>query len=215
MGDLFRKHPELIGALFIAVALLAYFASRSGGGGGTSSDDITFTGGGVASRAIDPSVAAIEQSRIDAGTRNLSTVAQLYLGLTQSADQLEAYQTGTSAALESDLARTSSGERVSLAGIEAQRTIGLSQIASSVDLAHIYSAADLEAARITGATQQAIAQSNIELERQRLAQQEKLTLEQQATERDIARVKAKSDFWDSAFGTIGDVVSAFNPFNWF
>lgn len=212
--SLLRKHPELIGVAVVLVALIAWMQSRQSEPA-ASGGDVTFTGGGVHSGEVDPGVVAIEQSRIDAGSRNLGTLASLILGEQQSSDALEASQSQTEAALAADLYRTGAARDVGLSGIEAQRTVGLAQTQASVDIAagqnnasviiagRQYDAATL-AAQLNAQTQSAITAANIriaELEKER-------ALEGYATERDTARVQAKSDFWGNLFGVVSNIGTA-------
>lgn len=211
--SLVRKHPELIGVAVVLVALIAWMQSRQAEP--AASGDVTFTGGGVHGAELDPGVVAIEQSRIEAGSRNLGTLASLLLGQQQSSDALEAVQSQTDAALAADLYRTGAARDVSLSGIEAQRTLGLAQTQASVDIAagqneaaitiagKQYDAASY-AAGLSAQTQAAITAANIriaELEKER-------ALEAYATERDTARVQAKSDFWGNLFGVVSNIGSA-------
>lgn len=198
-----KEHPELVIITLLFVAVLAYL-SRSSGGGGVSSDDVTFTGGGVMARPVDPGVVAIEQSRIAAGSQNFGTLAQLYFGLTQSSNELAGYEYGVSAQRD-----------VSLAGISAQRDVSLGQQATDIELGRIASTTQIAAANITADAQRFVSSLNAQTSREAIASQERTTLEGQATQRDVARVQAKSDFWGNVIGFAGDVVRAFNPFSWF
>lgn len=211
--SLVRKHPELIGVAVVLVALIAWMQSRQAEPA-AAGGDITFTGGGVHGAEVDPGVVAIEQSRIEAGSRNLGTLASLILGQQQSSDALEAVQSQTDAALAADLYRTSAARDVGLSGIEAQRTVGLAQTQASVDIAagesnaaiiiagKQYDAASY-AAGLSAQTQAAITAANVriaELEKER-------ALEGYATQRDISRVEAKSNFWGDLFGVVSNIGS--------
>lgn len=208
--DLFailKRHPEVIGLAVVIVAIVAWYQSR-GTSSGSGSGDVTFTGGGVSAANVDPGVVSMEQSRIEAGTQNLGTIAQLVLGEQQSSDALEAVHTQADAALSADLARTGATRDVGLAQTEAQRQASLAQTQAGIDIASLQSSAYVTAAeiaaQITSQTQAAISASNIriaELERDQAATAS-------ATQRDVARVQSKSSFWGDLFDFGGNVVNS-------
>jgi hypothetical protein len=152
MGELatfVKEHPVAIFAAVAIVALIAYM-QRSTSGGATASGDPTFIGGGVHSAPMDANIAATEQARIQAGSSNLSTLAQLLLGEQQSSDAVVVREHETSAALTSSLAQTDASLRSSLA-----------QTAASLDIASAQSSAAIQAANITANAQAAITAANV------------------------------------------------------
>lgn len=186
-----KQHPELIGLAVLVVVILAYMARSSGGS--SSSEDVTFTGGGTIPRPVDPGVVAIEEARIQAGSQNFGTLAQLILGTHTSDNELAGYEYGVAA-----------NERVQSQTIGSQERVALGAQTAAVT-----------AAGITADAQRTVSAANADLERYRIDAQSKLTLEGQATERDVARVQAKSQFWGNLIGGVADVVKSFNPFSWF
>lgn len=203
MAALIKKHPELIGILVIAVIIIAYLQSRSGGGSAPSGD-VTFTGGGVAPLPIDPNVAAIQEAQIGANSANLSTLSQTLLGMNEAAYARDVAEGQTSAALSSSLAQTEAQRTVGLAQIDSQTRIAQGQTAAQIEQARIGANEQLNAAAITS-TMAANAESAqlaaIDLENQR-------QLEINATQRDIARVQAKSSFWKELVGGATGVIAS-------
>jgi hypothetical protein len=224
MGELasvVRKNPELIGAAVVLVALLAWWQSRNQAGG-TTDDGVNFSGGGSRSGTVDPGVVAIEQSRIEAGSANLSALASLVLGSQQSTDSLHAFQSQNDAQLEADLARTGANERTSLASTRAQSEVQLQQILSGIEIAQFETSARTEAARISAAGQAAVTAANLQaagyardvaLDAQS-RNQDTANFQTQAS-KDIARANANAGIVNGITNTIGDIFSALNPFNWF
>ena len=204
IAELIKKHPELIGILVVAVIVIAYMQSRSGGGAASSGGDVTFTGGGVAPVPVDPNAAAIAEAQIGANSANLSTLSQLYLGVRQTAASQDVTNNQTNAALSSALAQTEAQRVVGLAAIDSQTTIATGQTAAQIQEAKIGADEQLNAANVTSqmaANAEAAQLNAIQLENAR-------QLEINATQRDIARVNAKSSFWGNLFGEAGGVLAA-------
>lgn len=210
MGELaqwVKDHPAAIGIAVVVVALLAYYQSKTDAP--ATDGELVVVGGGTGSREMDPGVVAIEQSRIDAGARNLGTLSSLILGRDQ-----------TQAAAGVRYAEVDAARTTTLADITARRDVSMSSIAAQIDLANISAAQARELANINSSLQQYTANLTAQLTRENAEReyaQAKLAytrdLEALATQRDVARVQAKSDFWGGAFGVVGDVVSFFNPFD--
>lgn len=209
LAEFVKRNPAAIGVAVIVVALLAYMQSQKPAAAG----ELQFTGGGTAPNPVDPGVVAMEESRISAGSSNISTLASLLLGREEIASALSARRSEVDAALTSDLARTDAGLRTSLAATEASRTVGLAQVQSQTSIAGIYADsataqakmdvdARNEAARLSFIIQNRIADANI--------QQNELNahrdLEQLATQRDIVRVEAKAGFWSDIVDFGSDLV---------
>jgi len=197
MGELFKKHPEIIGLLVIGVIVLAYMKSRGSNvpapvdAGGDSG--VQFTGGGVQAVPVDPNAAAIAEAQIGANTANFTSLSQLLLGMNEAAFSRDVQTQQTSAALAASLAST-----------EAARQVAVGQTAAQVTEAGISANEQLNAANVTSqmaANAQAANLAAINLENQR-------QLEINATQRDIARVDAKSHFWSNLFGGAEGVVAA-------
>lgn len=128
LAEFVKRRPELIGIAVILVAILAYWQSRNNPET-VDSGDVTFTGGGVRANAVDPGVIALEQTRMESGSRNIGTLASLILGEEQTSAALEARRTEVDAALRSDLSRTEAGRQVGLAGIQSNVDIaGIGEI---------------------------------------------------------------------------------------
>lgn len=191
MDDLFnaiKEHPVAIGLAVIAVALIAYFASQSQPQSMTAGD-LQFTGGGVAPIPVDPGVVEMETARINAGVSNFGTLASYLLGSQQ----------------------TVASENVELAGIGSNERVAIRGYESSEERARIEAGTAINSAKINQETQYRIIDANYQ---QSLLNQQQ-ELERNATQRDIARVQAKAEFWDSLIGGVSSVVSHLNPLSWF
>lgn len=193
LAALVKKHPEFIGLAVIVVIVLAWMQSRNGGGSAPdySGGEVSFTGGGVARPPLDPNAAAIEEARISAGSTNLTTLSQLYLGLNQASYERDIEQGRTSASLSASLAQT-----------EAARHAV--DVASTTDIATARIGAD-EQLNALNVTSQMAANANA-AQIQAISLDNARQLEINATQRDIARVQAKSSFWDRVIGGAVDVV---------
>ena len=179
LAEFIKEHPEL---MIFAVLIVVVLALMNRSSGAASSDGVTFTGGGVAPLPTDPGVVSMEEARINAGTANLTTLSQLTLGLQEAAYSRDVAEGQTSAALTSSLAQTEAQRVVSLAGIDANVKMNADSIAGQIQGAQISSSAATEQARINAQSQSDITAANL-----------KATLEDQATQRDIARVQAKEN----------------------
>lgn len=134
MGELaafVKEHPVAIFAAVGIVALIAYMQSQDTSSPAGSSD-VSFVGGGVTNRSIDPGVVSIEQARIQAGSTNLSTLAQLILGQDVSGNELQANEHQTDAQLTASLASTSAALTSSLAATQANKDTSLAATQASV-----------------------------------------------------------------------------------
>ena len=195
LAALVKKHPEFIGLAVIVVIVLAWMQSRNGGGSSPdySGGDVSFTGGGVGRAPLDPNAAAIEEARISAGSSNLTTLSQLYLGLNQARFESDVEQGRTSASLSASLAQT-----------EASRHAV--DVASMTDIAAARIGADeqLNALNVTSQMAANAQASNIQAIQLDNARQ----LEMNATARDVARVQAKSSFWNNFITSAVDVVAS-------
>lgn len=221
MGELaewVKEHPAAIGVAVVVVALLAFYQSKTEPQ--PTDGELVVVGGGTGSREIDPGVVAIEQARIDAGSRNLGTLSSLILGSEQTREASGVRHSEIDASLTSDLARTESSRTTTLADITARRDVSMASVAAQIDLANISAAQARDLAGINSELQRYTSNLTAQLTRENAAreyEQAKLAytrdLEALATQRDVARVQAKSDFWGDAFGVVGDVVSFFNPFD--
>lgn len=251
IGDVFERHPWLIGGLVLLVALIAYLQSRNSA---PATTEYTFAGGGTA-KGIDPEASAISQAAISAGVANISTVAQLAglydtnqaslsgelartgaerdvsLAQTSAARETSLAQTGAartlglasiSANLRAALFQTEATRDVALAGTAAQRETDLARTAAgrdiayhsddtSITIAQARTAADIESARLTQAARMAEINAT---ERANKLMADNMNFQTQAG-KDIARAQANAGIVNNVIGTIGDIVSALNPFSWF
>jgi hypothetical protein len=209
LTETISKHPVAIGLAVLAVALVAYFMSR-GGASSADTGEVTFTGAGGTHATTDPGAVSIEQSRIQAGTQNLSTLATLLGGehladaqeqvsLNQSADALTASLANTNAALSSDLART-----------EAQKETSLAQTAASVSISAGQNAAAIEAAKVTSATQQALADAELKIAKLN-ADVENFRTQAQ---KDEARAADNTSIVDGVVRFGENIVRVFEPWTW-
>lgn len=209
LAALVKKHPELIGLAVIVVILIAYVQSKNGGASSSSPDDsgVTFVGGGVANATVDPNAAAIEEARIGANSANLTTLSQLWLGLNEAAYSRDVQEGQTSAALSASLAQTEASRVLGLANLETQSHIADVNSATTIQTARISADEQTTQANISRDTQQAILNANLEAVRLGNARQDEIN----ATQRDVARVQAKSDFWgtviDDTVGIVGKLFS--------
>jgi hypothetical protein len=204
IGDLIKKHPELIGALVIGVIILAYFNSRNASSSPASGGDVSFTGGGVAAVPVDPNAAAIQEAQISANSANLSTVSQLYLGLQQTAAAQDVENNQTSAALSSAMAQTEAQRVVGLAAIDSQTQVAQGQTAAQIQEANIGATEQLNAANIT--SQMA---ANAEAANIQTAQINAATAANQAsTALAASQSQDKTSFWESLFRDSGGVLAA-------
>jgi hypothetical protein len=206
MGDLIKKHPELIAALVIGVVILAYFNSRSAApvSSGSAGGDLTFTGGGVQAVPVDPNAAAMTEAQISANSANLSTLSQLYLGLQQTAASQDVTNNQTNAALSAAMAQTEAQRVVGLASIDSQTEIAQGQTAAQIQEANISSTEQLNAANIT--SQMA---ANAEAANITTAQINAATAAHNADAAVAAsQSQDKTNFWDSLFRDAGGVVAA-------
>lgn len=183
-----KEHPLAIGFAIIAVALIAYFASQSQPQS-ANANDLQFTGGGVAPIPVDPGVVEMETARINAGVSNFGTLASYLLGSQQ----------------------TTASENVELAGIGSQERVAFRGYESNEEQARINAGTAINTAKINQETQYRIIDANY----QQSLLNYNADLERNATQRDVARVEAKAQFWDSLIGGVGDVVSHLNPLSWF
>jgi hypothetical protein len=198
MGELaafVRKHPEAMGLAIIVVVILAYMATRGGaanGGGGDS--NVTFTGGGVQAAPLDPNVAAVEEARISAGASNLTTLSQLVLGRQQAAYEADVAEGQTQASLAASLSQTEATRAVGLAAIEGQVSMNATNVAGDIQKTIYNTSAQTAQAAITANTQTSIANANLAA-----------IQDTNATQRDVSRVQAKSQFWHDTFGTVENI----------
>lgn len=210
LASFVKEHPAALGIAVVLVALLAYYHSRSSG---TEPTEVAFAGGGTIRPEIDPGVVAIEQSRIEAGSRNIGTLAGLILGEQQTSAALEGRRLEVDAALTSDLERTRAHVVTSLADTQSRVDIAGISALSAREIAEIGSRVQLHTANLTASAVAQEIQQRTDEARLRYNRE----LEQLATQRDVARVEAKSEFWSDAFGVVGDVteavISFFNPFD--
>lgn len=229
LGETVEKHPALIALAVAFVAFLAWMQSRNQP---VTTREYTFAGGGAA-RAIDPNAAAISEAAISAGVANLGAVAQLvglqdsnHSALTASLTQTgasrdlglaetEASRTtglaSISAALRSSLFATEANRDVSLAGIDAQHDVSNNQTAAGVTIATGQTAAQITAAQITAniQAQQIAAQRDAD---KRAADNQNFAIQ---ADKDKARAAANAGIVNGVVNTVGNVISALNPFNWF
>lgn len=186
--NVIKEHPVAIGLAVLAVALFAYFSTQSQPQGMTA-NDLQFTGGGVAPIPVDPGVVEMETARINAGVSNFGTLASFLLGSQQ----------------------TTAGENVSLAGISSQEKVSLAGLLTQEDIARIEAGTAHDAAEINLQIQNRLADAN----QNQAALNYEAELNRNATQRDVARVQAKSEFWGNLIGGVSDVVKSLNPFSWF
>lgn len=127
-----------------------------------------------------------------------------------------------SASLRSALFQTESNRDVALAGTAAQRDTSLAATAAQRDIAYhgdetsitvnsARTAAEMEAARLTNAAQLAATAAQ---ERAARLASDNQNFSIQAS-KDIARAQANAGIVNNVVGTIGNIVSALNPFSWF
>lgn len=195
LAALVKKHPEFIGIAVIVVIVLAYLQSRNNNSGTVSTDnggggDVTFTGGGVSRAPIDPNVAAIQESQIAANSANLTTISQLVLGLKQSEFSRDVAEGQTSAALSASLAQTEAARHA----VDVAST-------TQIETARIGADEQLNALNVT--SQMAANASAAQIQAISLDNQRQLEIN--ATQRDVARVQAKSSFWGNVIGGIVDI----------
>lgn len=209
MGELFKKHPELIAVLVIGVIILAYFNSRNSSAAPASSGgDVTFTGGGVQAVPVDPNAAAIQEAQIGANQANLSTLSQLYLGLQQTAAAQDVQNNNTNAALSAALAQTEAQRVVGLASIDSQTQIAQGQTAAGIQEAQINSTEQLNAANITASMAAAAEAANIQT-----AQINAATAAHQADAAVAAsQSQDKTSFWNNLFADAGGVLTSIFAF---
>lgn len=199
LGAFVQKHPVAIFAAVGIVALIAYMQSNSGGSGG---GDVSFVGGGVAPQPIDPGVTAIDQARIQAGSTNLSTLAQLILGEQTSTDSLNANEHQTDAALTASLANTSAALTSSLASTAASRDTSLAATQASVSENATNANVSTVIAGYTAQTQAAITAAN--LQSAQLAHDTEQTALQ--FQKDTARATDNTSIVNNIVSTAGDVI---------
>jgi hypothetical protein len=133
---LFKEHPVIMVVSVVAVALIAWLASRSNSSGAGSAV--------IVQPANDPNAstnaAAIAQANIAAGAANISTGASL-IGA----------ESTNAAALRSSLATSEAARQVGLSQIEASLLASEHSDNAQVAISNAQTAAALEAQRITAA----------------------------------------------------------------
>lgn len=168
----FEKHPAWIAIAVVAVAIIALMQRRNS----TPSDtQYTFAGGGAAA-PIDPSVAAIEQARISAGSQNIGIVAGL-LGLENT----------NATALTGSLAQTSAAKDVELARTAAAEEVANAETSAQLYAAQGATAEQLTAAQITAGVQRALIDSQSATDAAAIQAQENVANFQTQAQKDIAR----------------------------
>lgn len=165
-----------------------------------------------------------ELARTSAGRD--TSLAETYAGRDSSLAQTEAARTlglsSISASLRSALFQTEASRDVALAGTAAQRDTSLAATAASRDIAYhgddaaiaintARTSYDLEAARLTHAAQIATTAAQ-ERAAKLAADNENFRIQ---ASKDITRAQANAGIVNNVVGTIGDIVSALNPFSWF
>lgn len=195
-----KERPVIAGGIVLAVALLAYLASRKNGSG----DDTAYAFRGDAAAAIDPNAAAISQAAISAGTANIQTIAGLAGLQDTNANALNAQLAQTSAARDVSLSGISANLRAALFSTEAQRDESLAQTAAGVTVAQDANATALEQSRIYNAYQQ----DALATQRYIAGKQTEADIRAAEAARDAARSQAKAGFWGSLFGGLAPVLGA-------
>lgn len=200
LGAFVQKHPVAIFAAVAVVALIAYMQSS---GGSSSGGDVSFVGGGVAPTPIDPGVTAIDQARIQAGTTNLSTLAQLILGQQESTDAFNANEHQTDAALTANLASTSAALTSSLAATAASRDTSLAATQASVTENATNANAATIVAGYTAQAQAAISAANVQAAQ--LAHDTEQT--QLQFQKDTARAADNTSIVNGIVSVVGEAIS--------
>ncbi len=239
LGETIEKHPVVVALAVTLVAFLAWMQSRNQPATVT---EYTFAGGGKA-RAIDPNAAAIEQAAIQAGVANLGTIAQL-VGLQDSnSAALRGSLAQTEAARATSLAQTDAARVTGLASIdanlrsslfatEAQRDVSIfqataqrdatlhqidatwdatnQQTSAGVTIAQGNNAAQIRAAELTAQSQAAATAAQREAAKL-AADNANFAIQ---ADKDKARAAANASIVNGIVNTVGNVISALNPFHW-
>jgi hypothetical protein len=210
VGEVFRKHPLAITLAIVAVALIAWMASR-GGSSSTSTDGATFTGAGGSTATTDPNAAATDQARIAAGTQNLGVIASLISSKETTMAEHDVAVTQANDALTASLAQTDAALRASLASTAATADVANRQTAAGVTIAGIQSQEQANAEAASAAIQKSINDAELAIAKQN-ADIANFEIQSQ---KDIARAGDNTSIVQGFIHFGEDVVNLFNPFSWF